>query len=192
MRKREKYYNYFTACQKVRSRHNMFQPNTKRAQLEFVIQYLSERGLSMSPGAEGVAREKRGVAFPDCWNWTNGDSRSTYNMGPSLVGSLGSLCRYKKFLSCHGGSAKPRTKYLLPHHTLFQFMCPHRPARWAGSRAGLPVSECESPVIPVRKLPVNITGSCALSPKPGGCWRTLFTKRGKGYKLRGRRGSQRD
>jgi hypothetical protein len=25
-------------------------------------------------------------------------------------------------------------------------MCPHRPATWAGSRAGPPVSECVSPV----------------------------------------------
>jgi hypothetical protein len=27
----------------------------------------------------------------------NGDSRSTYERGPSLVGSLGSMCRYKIF-----------------------------------------------------------------------------------------------
>jgi hypothetical protein len=39
----------------------------------------------------------------------------------------------------------PITKYFFPHHTLFQFMCTHRPATWAGSRAGPPVSECVSP-----------------------------------------------
>ncbi len=36
-------------------------------------------------------------------------------------------------------------KICFPHRTLFQFMCPHRPANWAGSRAGPPVSECVSP-----------------------------------------------
>ncbi len=36
-------------------------------------------------------------------------------------------------------------KLFFPHHTLFQFMCPHRPATWAGSRAGPPVSKCVSP-----------------------------------------------
>jgi hypothetical protein len=50
---------------------------------------------------------------------------------------------------------------------------------WAGSRAGLPVSECVSPVIPVRKLPVNITCACALLPKPGGCWRALLLRRAR-------------
>jgi hypothetical protein len=32
----------------------------------------------------------------------NGDSRSTNLRGPSMVGSLGSLCRYKRFLYCLG------------------------------------------------------------------------------------------
>jgi hypothetical protein len=31
-----------------------------------------------------------------------------------------------------------------PHRRMFQFMCPHRPATWAGSHAGPPVSECVS------------------------------------------------
>jgi hypothetical protein len=39
----------------------------------------------------------------------NGDSRSTYERNPSLVGSLGSLCRYKRFLSCLGFSSRPST-----------------------------------------------------------------------------------
>jgi hypothetical protein len=41
---------------------------------------------------------------------TNGDSKSTYERGPSLVGSLGSLCRYKRFMSCLGCSGQPSTK----------------------------------------------------------------------------------
>ncbi len=28
-----------------------------------------------------------------------------------------------------------------PHRTLFQCLCPHRPASWAGSRAGSPVPQ---------------------------------------------------
>ncbi len=32
------------------------------------------------------------------------------------------------------------TKYYFPHRTLFHFISPHRPATWAGSRAGSPVS----------------------------------------------------
>ncbi len=36
-------------------------------------------------------------------------------------------------------------KYFFRRCALFQFMCPHRPATLAGSRAGPPVSECVSP-----------------------------------------------
>jgi hypothetical protein len=38
-------------------------------------------------------------------------------------------------------------KIFFPHRTLFKFMCPHRPATLAGSRAGPPVSECVSPFV---------------------------------------------
>ncbi len=41
----------------------------------------------------------------------NGDLKSTNERGPSLVGSLGLCCRYKRFLSCLGCSIRPRTKY---------------------------------------------------------------------------------
>ncbi len=34
----------------------------------------------------------------------NRDSKSTNERGPSLFGSLGSSCRYKRFLSCLGCS----------------------------------------------------------------------------------------
>jgi hypothetical protein len=40
----------------------------------------------------------------------------------------------------------PVHKYSFSHRTIFQFMCPHRPATWAGSRAGPPIFECVSPV----------------------------------------------
>jgi hypothetical protein len=35
-----------------------------------------------------------------------GDSKSKYGRGPSLVGLLGSLCQFKKFLSCRGLSSQ--------------------------------------------------------------------------------------
>ncbi len=35
-------------------------------------------------------------------------------------------------------SCGPSTKYIFPRRTLFKFLCSHRPASWAGSRAGSP------------------------------------------------------
>jgi hypothetical protein len=59
-----------------------------------------------------------------------GVSQSTNERGPSLVGSLGLLCQYKRFLFCLGCSSRPRTKYFfLTHHTLFQCLCPHHPGQ---------------------------------------------------------------
>ncbi len=54
----------------------------------------------------------------------NGNSKYIWK-GPFLVGLLGLLCRYKRFLFSLGCSSRP---------------CPRRPASWAGSRAGSPVS----------------------------------------------------
>jgi hypothetical protein len=69
-----------------------------------------------------------------------GDSKSKNEMSPSLVCLLGLSCRYKSFLSCLGCSSRHSTKYFFPHRSLFQIICPHRPACWASSRAGSPVS----------------------------------------------------
>jgi hypothetical protein len=44
--------------------------------------------------------------------------------GPSLVGSLGSSFRKKRFLSCHDGSSRPNKNYFFFFHTLFHFICP--------------------------------------------------------------------
>jgi hypothetical protein len=41
----------------------------------------------------------------------NGDSKSTNEMGPFLVGSLGLSCWYKRFLFCLGCSSRPNIKY---------------------------------------------------------------------------------
>jgi hypothetical protein len=76
----------------------------------------------------------------------NGGSKSKKEWGLSVVGSLGLSFRFKRLLSCLGCSGQPSKKYFFPHSTPFPFMCPHRPATWAGSRAGPPVSEYESPV----------------------------------------------
>ncbi len=47
----------------------------------------------------------------------NGDSRSTNEIGPSLIDSLGSLYRYKRFLSCLDCCSRPSKKYVFPHFT---------------------------------------------------------------------------
>ncbi len=78
----------------------------------------------------------------------NENSKSTNEMIlPWLVGSLVLSCRYKRFLFNLGSSSRHSSKYFFPHHTLFPFLCPHRPASWAGSRAGLPVSQYLSLVL---------------------------------------------
>jgi hypothetical protein len=56
--------------------------------------------------------------------------------------------RYQIVFFCLGCSSQPSTKYFSPHRTLFHFLCPHRPASKAGSRAGSPVSWRVSLVIP--------------------------------------------
>ncbi len=63
--------------------------------------------------------------------------------GPSLIGSLGWSCPYRRFLSCLGCSGQPSTKNFFLVH--YHFLCPHRPATWAGNRARPPISECVSP-----------------------------------------------
>ncbi len=40
----------------------------------------------------------------------------------------------------------PVQNIFFPHCTLFQLICPHRPASWAGSRSGLAVSSFVSPL----------------------------------------------
>jgi hypothetical protein len=84
-----------------------------------------------------------------------GSSKSTNEKGPSLVNSLGLSCRYKRFLSCLGCSGRLNTKYVFPHRTLFQFICPHHPASYVGSSAGSPVSNYVSLVLGVTMHLVN-------------------------------------
>jgi hypothetical protein len=51
----------------------------------------------------------------------NGESWSTYERGPSLVGLFGLTCQYKRLLSCLGCSSQPSTKYFFPLRTLLYF-----------------------------------------------------------------------
>jgi hypothetical protein len=60
----------------------------------------------------------------------NMDSKRTNERESFLIGLLSLSCRYKRFLFCLGFSSR------FFHRTLFQCLYPHRPASWAGSRAG--------------------------------------------------------
>ncbi len=46
----------------------------------------------------------------------------------------------RNFCPAPGYSNQPSIEYHFPHRTLFHFFSPHRPAIWAGRRAGSPVS----------------------------------------------------
>ncbi len=50
----------------------------------------------------------------------------------------------RDFCSAFACSSRPSTIYFFPHRTLFPFLCPHRPASWACSRAGSPFSQSVS------------------------------------------------
>jgi hypothetical protein len=80
----------------------------------------------------------------------NGDSKNTNERGGWFVGLVPVQ---ETFILPWLLWSAPSKKYFFPHSTLFQFMCPHRPATWASSRAEPPVSEYESPVTtPAPKL----------------------------------------
>ncbi len=56
----------------------------------------------------------------------NGDSKSTNEWGPFIGWLVGLVVPVQE---------------IFPRRTLFQFLCPHRAASCAGSRAGPPISE---------------------------------------------------
>jgi hypothetical protein len=82
-------------------------------------------------------------------NEVDGDSKSTNERGPSLVSSLSSFFRVgtRDFYPGLAALVGPVKYIFFPH----KFMCPHRPATWARSRAGPPVSECVSPWLTFQK-----------------------------------------
>jgi hypothetical protein len=69
-------------------------------------------------------RASEGWLLLNVENEASGDSWSTNERGPSLIGSLGSSCRYKRFLSCIGCSiVGPVQKYFfLPVHYFNSFV----------------------------------------------------------------------
>ncbi len=83
--------------------------------------------LLTSPGPEVPGETIEGWPLLTVETEVNGDSKRTNVRGPSLVGSLGMLCRYKIFLFCLDCSSQPSTKYYFPHRTLFHFISAHRP-----------------------------------------------------------------
>jgi hypothetical protein len=83
-----------------------------------------------------VARETREVwPLLTVETEVNGNSKSTNERGPFLVGSLGLPYRYKRLLFSLGCSSRPCTKYFFPHRTLFQISLSPSPA--AGQAAVL-------------------------------------------------------
>ncbi len=69
------------------------------------------------------------------WNWgERGLKEYKWN------GLVGIVVPVQDIFFCRSCSSRPNTKYFFPHRTLFRFLCPHRPASLAGSRAGSPVS----------------------------------------------------
>ncbi len=83
---------------------------------------------------------REGWPLPTVETEANGDSKRTNEKGPSLIDSLGLSCRCKRFCSALAALVGPEQNIRFPHRTLCQFLCPHRPESWAGSRAGSPVS----------------------------------------------------
>ncbi len=72
----------------------------------------------------------------------------------SLGWFVGLSFRYKKFLFCLG-SLVSTVQNIFCHRALCQFLGPHRPASWAGSRAVSPVSSYVS-LAPATASPANM------------------------------------
>jgi hypothetical protein len=81
-----------------------------------------------------------GWPLPTVETEANGDSRSPYERGPYLVGSLGSSAVTRELYSGRSALVGPVQHIFFPHSTLFQFFCQNHLAIWAGSRDGSPVS----------------------------------------------------
>ncbi len=95
------------------------------------------RQLAVTSRRATNQRDQRGMAPAGCWNWGEWGLKEYKSKGPFLgLDSLGSSCRFKRLLSC-----QVQNIFSLNVH-YFNVCVPHRPATWAGSRAGPPVSEC--------------------------------------------------
>ncbi len=81
-----------------------------------------------------------------CWLFetdTNGVSKSTNVRGFSLVASLGSSCRYKRFLSCLGCTSRPvHNIFFLPVHYFNAFVSIAQQVGQAGVQGRLSLNMC--------------------------------------------------
>ncbi len=95
-----------------------------------------------------ASSDQRGMAPAECWNWGDGDSKSTIESGPSLVGSLGSSCRCKRRLSCIGCTAHWSAQYKIffssPYTFSFHVSPSPKPEFQSQNLAGLAFSRLNS------------------------------------------------
>ncbi len=70
----------------------------------------------------------------------------TVHLKLSFLGLVRWACRAgtRDFCPALAALVGPVKNIFFPHRTLFPFLCPHRPASWAVSRAGSPVSQYAS------------------------------------------------
>ncbi len=97
----------------------------------------------------------RGVATADCWNWGE--------WGPSWLVRLTCLSGTRDFCSALAVLVGLVKNIFFLHVHYFNSVCPHRPASWAGSRAGSPVFYYVSRVTWLSlwgKLPPNLIAKC--------------------------------
>ncbi len=87
-----------------------------------------------------------GGPLPTVETEVNGDSKSTNERGPSLVGSLGSSCRCKRLFPAFAALVSPvqNILFLTAHYFNLCVSIAQQPGQ--GSRAGPPISECVSPI----------------------------------------------
>ncbi len=71
-------------------------------------------------------RVERGGPLLSVETEVKGDSKSTNDRDPSLVGSFGLVLLVQRFLSYLGCSSQHSTKYFFPRHRLFYFFTLHR------------------------------------------------------------------
>jgi hypothetical protein len=114
-------------------------------------------------------RDQREVVPADCWNWGEWGLKEYKWKVPFLGWFVGLVIPVQEtFILPWLWSTK--YNFFFPHRTstLFQFLCPYQSATWASSRAGPPVSECESPASTVfieRLHSKDIEIKAVLAPK---------------------------
>ncbi len=121
-----------------------------------------------------VCIEQRGVAPADRWNWGEWGNKEYKWMGSFLGWFVGLAVPEQEILFCLGWSSQPSAKYFFPHRTQFRFLCPHRPASWAGSCAGSPVFKYVSPVQNI------IEGLTLVLRGAGAGWQVEYRERDSG------------